>query len=426
MVINLRLPFEDWLDNQRLNVDTKDLFAESIKSYKASAYRAALTFSWIGFQSMIREVILSSKAPVDYTDDEWGRKLRQAGNESNWDDVVFGIVKQKIKPMIKLSDDVYEQYMYWKQRRNDCAHAKGNLISTPHVEAFWLFMQSNSNKFVVNGGLVHFIKNLQDYFNPVFTPPNTNVSPLVRQVPSAVEVEDFENLLLRCKVLCEASNMPGFIDKDWREFWGELFNLPEAYREKFIKFLLEEDNKDFTRILLYLRPDIIKYFNGQPRFIRSLWKGFSTAHTYCIVIHLLRHNMIPNDQLDELFDHMVENVDSDLFGSGLVTYEVNDFDITSLKEKGFFDYFYKQAFEEKKIVNAGFEWGNRNKDLVTFYIKKYDINQTVSIAIEDVRTKTNYAPRHLKAELSQLFKSEPELKDRIDEFLVEHYKSLMP
>lgn len=51
----MKLKFEEWLVEQEIDKDTEvnDLFLEGITCYKASAYRAALLFSFLGFQTVI-------------------------------------------------------------------------------------------------------------------------------------------------------------------------------------------------------------------------------------------------------------------------------------------------------------------------------------------------------------------------------------
>ncbi len=60
----MRLPIEDWLSSQELSRESEGLFRESITCYKASAYRAAFLFSFLAFQTVIRDRIVNAQVPT--------------------------------------------------------------------------------------------------------------------------------------------------------------------------------------------------------------------------------------------------------------------------------------------------------------------------------------------------------------------------
>ncbi|MGN2663036.1 hypothetical protein [Bacillus altitudinis] len=64
----MKLEIEQWLDQQNFNEDINSLFEESITCYKASAYRASFLFSFLGFQSVIKERILKAEMPKNYNE----------------------------------------------------------------------------------------------------------------------------------------------------------------------------------------------------------------------------------------------------------------------------------------------------------------------------------------------------------------------
>lgn len=82
-----------------------------------------------------------------------GSVCKNLRKEEKWDEEVNECVKKNDpnKVIFNISDDLRNQYLYWKNRRNDCAHFKKNIIDYFHVESFWLFLQSNLVKFAVNG-----------------------------------------------------------------------------------------------------------------------------------------------------------------------------------------------------------------------------------------------------------------------------------
>ncbi|PGH71505.1 hypothetical protein CN894_18045 [Bacillus thuringiensis] len=403
----MRLRFSDWLDNQEIEDEAKDLFSESVKCYKASAYRAALLFSFLGFQTVIKHRMLLSKTPEKYEDQEWSNIQIQLQNDETWEKHVIESIKAKKKPVFKVSNDLYEQYFYWKNRRNDCAHAKGNAIDYPHVESFWLFIESNLSKFVVNGGKAHVIEQIINYLNPSITPSGTDVGPIIKQVPFAIELIEYKGFLEELlKITYGSKKRFAFMDTPEILVWSELFTLPEERNRILIDFL--KDNRRFTYFLLREKPNLIQHFHKEPGYVRSLWKeDFAIAVDYKIFIMMIQNNLIPKEQLDELFLHMFNNIPSDIFGEDQFLKE--EFPKMYLKDKGFFDSFYKHAFKEREIKHD-FNWGNRNKDLVLYYLDNFELDDTIVKALNSALNSV-YSPRHLKEVLIGFYKTNKKIWD---------------
>ncbi|MDG4850858.1 hypothetical protein, partial [Peribacillus frigoritolerans] len=285
----MSLGFSEWLEKQEMKDEAKDLFIESIKCYKTSAYRAALLFSFLGFQTVIKHRLLQSKPPEKYQISEWGQIHKKLQNDDSWEKNVIEAIKDKKKPIFKLSEDIYEQYFYWKNRRNDCAHAKGNTISYPHVESFWLFIESNLSKFVVNGGSELIIQQITDYLNPSITPAGTDIKPIISQIPFAVELIDYKELLEKLLKLTNENKLPytRTIPTPLASIWAEMFTLPEERTNILIDFLINIPK--FTFFLLRANPNTVKHFYNKNEFIRTFWKeDFSISGDYHIFINMIR------------------------------------------------------------------------------------------------------------------------------------------
>src|SRR5690625_957930 len=195
----MKIEFEEWLNSENFESEVNELFEESIICYKASAYRASLLFSYLGFQTVIKHRINSSKPANNYKNGEWNQLKKELLDDDKWDKLIFKYIENKKKPIFDVNDDLRNQYAYWRDRRNDCAHAKGNLISYPHIEGFWLFIQSNLGKFVVNGGMRMVLQEIEDYFNPVITPIGTSSDPIIKRIPSTIDLNDYEEYLIKLK-----------------------------------------------------------------------------------------------------------------------------------------------------------------------------------------------------------------------------------
>lgn len=411
----MKLNYELWLEEQLFDEETNTLFNEGITCFKAGAYMASLLFSYLGLQSLIKYRIVNSTRPVNYQQSEWDAKKNDiVYDDENWEKKVQELVKNKTKPIFSLSKDVYDQYFYWKDRRNDCAHAKGNYISYPHVEAFWMFVQSNSHKFVVNGGKESIIKQIQDHFDIRITPPGQEILPLISKIPLTVKKEEYKEILEKVKTLTSERNNP----EKKAQTWYHLLNSKEL-NSHVVEYLIEEDKGIFSLELFRTIPSLIKYFNNEPEFIRRTWMEYSDYLDYYIFIDMLRNNLIPDDQLEELFSKMFNDVPTDVFGYDLwyIDQSIAEFDRNILKEKGFFDKFYHVAFNDRRIVH-NFNWANRNKELVSYYIEHFGLDKEMTSAINNA-FNTTYSPKHLKSEIIEYYDKKPEIKEKHHEFSIE-------
>ncbi|MBV7504698.1 hypothetical protein KW850_05390 [Bacillus sp. sid0103] len=408
------LKIEEWLIKQDFTNEAHELFDESIRCYKASAYRAALLFSFLGLQTVIKIRMLSSQPPKDYADPEWKHVQKGLLDDDSWEKKVIEAIQNKKKPIFNLTEDVYEQYFYWKNRRNDCAHAKGNIISHSHVESFWLFIQSNLGKFVVNGGMAFIVQQIDEHFDVTITPRGESFDHIVTQIPYAIERINYKDFLQQ---LMEFS----YIKKDkYREvdeqiilFWFKLFSLQDDLPDETVEFLIKEENHKFTMALLRSKPEMVRYFFKKEKFIRLLWKKlFMTPYDYSIFLEMVINDLIPEEQFEEASKHMFNTIDTDIFEEGCwwVDRKVTELDKGILISKKFFDNFYNEAFEKRKIVHS-FAWGNKNKGLVICYINNFDLDEKVVDALNSSITSL-YAPKHLKSDLREFYKLKPHILEQ--------------
>lgn len=407
--------FEKWLRNHDVQSEAKELFEESIICYKASAYRASLLFSFLGFQTIIKHRIIKSKAAKDYSDGEWGQIRRELQNDDLWDKKIISLISNKKKPIFNISEDLRDQYNFWKNRRNDCAHAKGNTISYPHVESFWLFIQSNLTKFVVHGGMKFILEEIDNYYNPVFTPPETPMEPVLQQIPTAIELDEYYDFLTQLKSFTLEKYPQPFkvLDDEIAKVWYKQFELPEVYCQALIEFLMEESG--FCLDILRRKSSVIRHFHGREVFIRELWRSkFKVSDDYKILISLLRNKLIPEDQLEEAYEHIFNTIDSDVFGTAYkwngMFIDISEIDKLTLIQQDFFKTFYDKAFVGETIVD-NFNWGNRNKEIVMYYISQIDLDDKLVNALNNALDSA-YPPFKLRDELEELYTLKPDLLEK--------------
>ena len=190
------LALEKWLEGQKLSIEANSCFHESFVCYRAGANKAALLFSYVGFMNVIRDRILASPCPAGVPPGQWANIQTNMRRVETWDSSAFDATQQqKPAPIFAVPDDLRRQIAFWKDRRNDCAHSKDNKISPAYVEALHAFIESNLNKFAVNGSRTEMKRRIQEYYDPSITPPNSNIEPIVRDIPNAILQDEFQGFL---------------------------------------------------------------------------------------------------------------------------------------------------------------------------------------------------------------------------------------
>ncbi|WMX58986.1 hypothetical protein [Peribacillus sp. R9-11] len=428
----MKLKFEEWLVEQGIDKDSEvnELFIEGITCYKASAYRAALLFSFLGFQTMIKHRILNSKPAENYAIGEWDQLKINLQNDDVWDKKIIESIQNKQKPIFKVSEDLREQYVFWKNRRNDCAHAKGNTISYPHVESFWLFLQSNLPKFVVNGGREFILQSIKNHFDPTRTPVGITIDPIILKIKTSIDIVDYKEFLQKLKdftIDYDLINSIINMNDNLANMWHSLFQLPEVYCDVLVDFLVSDP--PFCLDILRVKQQMVQYFHRKSTFIRMLWKkDFNRDSDYKVFIGLLRYNLIPKDQISEAYKHVLENISTQYFdedSSWLYGEDgiINENEKMVLLDRGFFGEFEKIAFEQKKVV-YDFNWGNLNKELFVYYIRHFGLNKRFVESINDALYRAN-PPFKLRDELKLFYKNEPVYLEKHRE-ISDEFGFLMP
>jgi hypothetical protein len=306
----MRLEIELWYIEQGFSQDVNTLFDESVKCYKASAYKAALLFSFLGFQTIIRERILRSVKPDHLHPSNWERIHTNLRNDDKWDSEVIECIKKSDpgNKIFDISEDLRHQVIYWKNRRNDCAHSKNNLITDVHVESFWYFIKSNLTHFYLPGGLHSLLNKLRKHLDLTYTPAD----------------KPFDSLVIEAKQIINRSNSNNFVDEllllfqQINPFW------PAAFLREFelIESLLLSDALFVDDLLdrmaaapdLYLnfvedRPGRIEFFLKYEELIRRTWTTYLFVQNdkISLLSSLLRCGVIPDESYRYIFSETIHS-----------------------------------------------------------------------------------------------------------------------
>ncbi|MCX6212943.1 hypothetical protein [Spirosoma sp.] len=385
----MTLPIENWLENQNYSKNITFLFTDSIVCYKSGAYRASLLFSYLGFLTILKERIVASNKSNIFPDGEWEKIISLLQEEDSWESAVFDATQQKEKidsltrvrskdPIFSISENLRIQIKYWKDRRNDCAHYKDNIIDTYHVEAFWGFIQSNIYKITVEGGKNSLLNKFQRHYDLTYTPANKDVSPLIEQIDSSIDTSELDDFWSKLDLLIDPM---GFNDPYLFKFYERVFLIStNRVIDSLIRFL--KSNRSALRIYLSDYPSRVLMFFQSPEEVRRFWQ---TELKKCrlplgIYASLLSNNLIPKNELEEANVHVFNNTEN---------YTNVEFEHIILKENGFGNAIEKVLFQNKMFTS--YLWVNSRADYIATFLEKYPLNNEIVKSLCDEYSKKNFS-----------------------------------
>ena len=407
------LDFEKWIYKQSIPQESLDTFLEAIICYKFGAYKASLLFSYIGFQLIVKDRILNSNRPQLFPEHKWIQIHNNLRNDDKWDPTIFEAIQIKAnKEIFHISEDLRDQVKYWKNRRNDCAHSKSNIINASQVESFWFFIKSNLSKFIVIGGKDELLNKVKDHFDISKTPPNQDIGYIVKNIPSTVDIQDYEQFL---------NDLLDFIRKFDDSLYSRNFTKDIIVIEKIISLSFPELTHAISNILkgkddlllTYLRkyPHHVVIFSEDKTFIRGIWydKLFGLAtikEDFSIYCSILKNELIPEEQMNESFEHIIRN--------GLLCNTPCDDDFIFLKNIKFFDKFKEIAFIENQI--SQFEWSKKNVNFIIYYLSQFEMDEKIAESIYSTFNVENF-PFKLAQSLELFLNSNEYKKNQLIDIL---------
>ncbi|SUJ01579.1 Uncharacterised protein [Sporosarcina pasteurii] len=395
----VKLHFEEWIKNEPgVSENTKELIDEAIICYRAQAYRAAYLFSFLSFQNLLKERMLVASCPPGYDEEYWKGIQSELRNDDKWEAKIIECVERERPAQIfNLSVDTKRQYLYWKDRRNDCAHAKSNKIGVSHVESFWLFFESNLSKFGVGGGKEALLEKLKVFLNPAFTPVDSDPTSIIKEIPLTVDSADYLEVI---ENVYELTTVDIFGPMKTR-VWDEMFKLRGEFLDQLVEFI--KTNQSLYTQLLKEDPSKVRFFANDPAFIRSLWYEMKMDfRTYKVIIGLLRHNLIPREELNEMISTVSSNNNDTFF------FQVEEPDLLVLEESGFFSEFKTLAFVDMKIND--FNWARENRNIIWHLIIRNGFDETIVEALNNTMSNS-FIPWRLRDSILELFEEFPKLKE---------------
>lgn len=374
----MKIPFQSWLLDQNIDVDSRSLFNEALLCYQVGAYRAALVFSYLGLLRILAQRLMTADAPDSLPTSAWESIQRRIRDDNTWEAAAFeATLRVQPASVFLVDDDIRQQLQYWRGRRNDAAHSRGNEVSYAHVEMLWLFIRSNLGRFVVNGGRSGLLERFRRHFNPVYTPQGTDFSDLVALIVRSVVPAEYREFIR------DVLGVTGVFEELKR--YGELNHEVEAlisYVQKFgdprlIEALAQEikSDPDLLVATLLAKPNYVLHYSNDSKLVWELWhdrlpffkiqRSGVVRESLRVFAVLLRNNLVLESLRATAVDHVVGRISE---GSSRDNYPDDLF--VELAPFGFWE------AVEKHLSNT--EWAARNLVLATEYLERHPVDVRVA------------------------------------------------
>lgn len=413
----MKLKVESWLDDKKYSENVNVLFKDSIICYKSGANRASLLFSYLGFMTILKEIIISSNKPLLFPQGEWDLIIRKLQNEDTWEANVFDATQQQEKidvttkartkdPIFNINENLRIQIKYWKDRRNDCAHYKDNIIESFHVESFWAFLESNLPKISVEGGMQSLIIKIQKHFDPTYTPPGKDVAYLVKEIEHSVEILKLKEFW---QLFVDGSGWSIYLSDAILDFLNRSIEInTDKINEPLIDLL--KNNEYYLREFLDAYPDKILHFNYNEENIRKFWKSTLLRCNNILGIYttLLRNRLIPVAEINEANELIMEN---------LRRFEVKPLESDLLKAHGFLNIFKSNIINNSKF--SEFQWVNDRADLISEIIKIHPVDKDIIVRLCEVYSQSTNS-NWLLERFDKIFTAESDLTKGYKKLILEN------
>jgi hypothetical protein len=397
----MKIAFEGWIKQKPYSKDISALFDEAFTCYRNTAYRASLLFSYLGFLTIIKEVIIRSSKPLPISQSRWDHLIQKLQSDDTWEKAVYEELINSSSSIFNINEGIRQQIKYWKDRRNDCAHFKNNEIESHHTESFWSFIRSNILKITIEGGASNLLNKFEKHFDPTFTPPDADLSPLVREIDDTVDGTALSQFWSDLYSRIDLLGLSYYGETDFSQVVNQVFsNCNELVRDSLAKFLKENKQELY---IVFLYPDKISQFNYDPSEIREIWRtriwSFK-AFTFPIYGILLRNSLIPLTELREAHEFIIARA--------IDSRPRDEATHLALAGSGFGEVIFKIAIQDQRLKDW-FNWVNPRADMIAYYIEKYSLKEETVEVICEMYSRSNYS-YWLAERISKIMEENPDKK----------------
>lgn len=307
--------FEKWLlsHKEQVNSAAYGLFEDSLRCMKFDIVRPAYLMAYQGMIRHIRDVIVFGERPSTFTEVAWNDMLKGLTLDNpdvKWDDNTYDRIRQGAEKnsrhpkIVNMPDEARNKFPYWRELRNVCAHNKEYIFLKAHTLTLYAFIEQFLLRISVEGGLQTLLNQLDDFYNPVLTPPGGDDSELIKRIPSMVEVGELKQFLKEVAKIRRKYHV-----RDFADFFLKCYDsLTGTYKDE-LKHIVEGDEDLLEKVLEY-DPERVLTFVQTPEKIRKMWlqDSFGMINGSAIVAHLMEAGQLSESDKDEYFGKLLSNL----------------------------------------------------------------------------------------------------------------------
>ena len=361
--------------------EARDMLDDAMTCYVHDIPRPALILSYLAFCITVKENILSSSMPGGHDAARWNYRMDNLRSDDKWEEELQNCVAMQrdnnktpvVEPVFDIPDHLRDDFKYWKNRRNDCAHYKRNIISLSHVCAFWQFMMSKYIYFQPQGSMSKSIQEYKDYFDLSITPAGTDQTTIFNHLCAVLRSTDDLRLLFKAIRRVDTRQKMDLLHR--------LLHHSESTKSYTKAFITEEDFVVDYYLSEYLE-DLSMLYGDDPKQIRAFWYNNPDIPIYS---ELLKARLIPEDQIKESQLRVL----SQMFRLNRgIPWDLTDDNKNALKASGFVEAFFESYYNDD-FISHNYKEMNQS---MSFYVS------LISLAGIDVRWVEVYCRRVAEGE----------------------------
>lgn len=307
--------FEEWLVAHKdlINAAAYGLFEDSLRCMKFDIVRPAYLMAYQGMLRQIRDVIVFGERPASFNENAWKEILKDLTLDNpdvKWDDNTYDRIRQgadknsRHPKVVSMPNEARNKFPYWRELRNVCAHNKDYIFLKAHTVTLYAFIEQFLLRISVDGGLQTLLNQMDDFYNPVLTPPGGDVAELIKRIPSMVEVGEMKDFVIEVAKIRKKYHV-----KDFARFFLQCYDSLFGAYKKELKRIVENDEVLLEKVL-ESDPERVLTFVHTPEKIRKMWlqESFEMFNGTAVVAHLMEAGKMSASDYDEYFGKVLSNL----------------------------------------------------------------------------------------------------------------------
>lgn len=254
------------------------------------------------------------------------------------------------------------------------------------------------------------LERIKRHYDRRFTPPNSDVEPIVNDILNSMDVDDVPFFLREVYEYFYKEFWVTNVFEEHEEshnFWQQIANSSnETLRDGFIKFV--KSDWSIFNMFISAFPEKLLNISSDSQFMREFWTekiwqlfSYGYSNSWEIVRLLIVNEIIPDNEMEDFIKDFAKKA----------TFNPPENMIEILKQTNYFIELKLILFEEKSISSPpnGIDFANRNWNRIKFYITKIGLDDLIVKELNDGYLVAHYGTFY--EGISRLFRENDSFKN---------------